>query len=165
MTVIQIVFTTAGSVAQPIQVPLALYGKYKVSILGFQFGSSHTNQQFVQIRSRQLILPFAGANGTLGADIDQSARFPVFAVSGTNANQGGNSQLAIFHPMILYTDFDGVFEAYLVDMVDQVAARLTNAVLTLNVEPVSTVTEDQHEYASQQLNHTYTQLPMRTYQK
>ena len=165
MTVVQIYFTTAGSIAQPIQVPLALYGKYKVSIIGFQLDSNHANQQAVQIRSRQLILPFAGTTGSLGADVNQSARFPIFAICGTNAGQGANSQPPVFHPMILYTDFDGVFEAYLWDMVDQVSARLVFGVLTLNIEPVSTVQEEQHDYASQQLNHTYTQLPMRTYQK
>lgn len=165
MPVVQIYFATAGTIAQPVQVPLALYGKYKVSIINFQVGSTHTNQQFAQIRSRQLMLPFAGANGSFGADIDQSTRFPVFIVSGTTAAQGANSQAIIGFPMVFYTDFDGVFEAYLWDMVDQVSLRAVGAVLTLNVEPVSTVQDEQHDYATQQFDHTFKQLPMRTYQK
>ena len=165
MTVVQIYFATAGTIAQPIQVPLALYGKYKVSIINFQVGSSHNNQQFVQIRSRQLMLPFAGANGSLGADIDQSTRFPVFIISGTTTAQGGNTQAIIASPMVFYTDFDGVFEAYLWDMADQVSLRAVGAVLTLDIEPVSTVQDKQQEYATQQLDHTFKQLPVRTYQK
>ena len=165
MTVVQIYFATAGSIAQPIQVPLALYGKYKVSITGFQCGSNHANQQYVQIRSRQLMLPFAGSTGTLGADVDQSVRFPVFMISGLNANQGANSQPPVFHPLVFYTDFDGVFEAYLWDVADQVSARIVSTILTLDVEPVSTVQEQQHDYATQNLDHTFKQLPSRTYYK
>jgi len=165
MPVVQIYFATAGSIAQPIRVPLALYGKYKVSIINFQVGSSHANQQFAQIVSRQLMLPFAGANGSLGTDIDQSTRFPVFMISGLNANQGANSQAIIGFPMVFYTDFDGVFEAYLWDIADQVYLRATGAVLTLNIEPVSTVQDEQHDYATQQFDHTFKQLPTRTYNK
>lgn len=165
MPVVQLYFTTAGSVSQPIRIPLALYGKYKVNIIGFQGASNHANQQFVQIQSRQLLMPFAGASGTLGTDIDQSVRFPVFILSGTTITAGANTQPNTNFPMTFYTDFDGVFEANLVDIIDQVAVRFICAVLTLNVEPVCTVQEEQHDYASQQLNHTFTQLPVRTYQK
>jgi hypothetical protein len=164
MSTVQLFLTTAGSAAVPIRIPVALYGKYKVVITGFQLDSNHANQQAVQIQSRHFVLPFAGG-GSIGADQNQSVRYPTIIISGTTAAQGANSRPNTIFPITLFTDFDGVIELNLVDIVDQVAARFVCAVLTFTAEPVSTVQADQHEYATQQLSHTFTQVPARTYYK
>lgn len=162
MPVVQIYLTTAGDVSTPVTIPLSLYGKYKVTLMGLSFISTHANQQFIQFRSRQLLLDFAGSYGPIGQDVNQSVRHPTFLVSGTANTSGGNTQVTFGSKAIeLYTEFNGQFEVYLVDLVDQVGARMTSCMLTLDVVPVDTTFGSDAQRMQQDLAHTFTQRPQK----
>jgi len=162
MTIVQIYLTNAGTASAPVRIPLSLYGRYKISIIGLWFSSTYANQQFVQFRSRQLLLDFAGSYSSIGQGIDQSLRHPTFLVSGTQATSGGNTQVDIGNKTLdLYADFNGQFEVYLVDMVDQVPARMTACILCMDVAPVDTTFGSDAQRAVQDLAHTFTQEPQR----
>ena len=161
MPIVQIYLTNAGTIQAPVVIPLSLYGKYKIAIMSCGYISSHTNQQCVQFRSRQLLLDFAGSYASLGTDADQSLRHPSFIVSGTNAVSGGNMQIPTGHRLEFYSEFNGQFEVYLVDLIDQVPARLTACVLTLDITPVDTTFGSESERDKQMLTHTFTQIPKR----
>jgi len=162
MPVVQIYLTTSGDASTPITIPLSLYGKYKVTLMGLSFISTHANQQFIQLRSRQLLLDFAGSYGSIGQDVNQSLRHPTFLVSGTASASGGNTQHTFSNNSIeMYTDFNGQFEVYLVDIVDQVAARMTACMLTLDIVPIDTTFGSDAQRMQQDLVHTYTQRPQK----
>jgi hypothetical protein len=162
MPVVQIYLTTSGDVSNPVLIPLSLYGKYKVTLMGLSFISTHANQQFIQFRSRQLLLDFAGSYGAIGQDVNQSLRHPTFLVSGTATASGGNTQITFGSKAIeLYTDFNGQFEVHLVDLVDQVGARMTSCMLTLDVVPVDTTFGSDAQRMQQDLAHTFTQRPQK----
>ena len=162
MPLLQLYLNSAGTKATPLLITTGLYGKFKVNIIGAWFNS--TTSQAVQLQSRQFILPFAGAvqnlgaGTTIGSNINQSVRYPTFLL---NSNQFQVS--SGYAPLTFYADFDGMIELNLYDILGQTNAVFTACIISLDVEPVDTESQQEARHLTQNLAHTFTQLPIATY--
>ena len=166
MPLCQLLLTSAGTASAPVQIRTNLYGKFKISILGLW--SNVAVSTAVQITSRQFMLPFAGSmvsgTTTVGAATNQSTRYPVFLLNNpatVQYNQG-------YGPMSIYTEMDGSFDIFLYDMISGSANGLTFSannivIISLDVEPVDTKFQQETHTTSQNLAHTFTQVPIPTF--
>jgi len=164
MPLCQLLLTSAGTLSAPLIIRTNLYGKYKVNIIGIW--SNVAVSTAVTINSRQFVLPFSGSliNGTttVGALATQSTRYPTFLINSAGSIQYNHG----YAPLTLYADLDGSFEIVLIDMIAQAPLTMasnTVVILNLDVEPVDTALQAQTHNATNNLAHTFTQLPIPTY--
>jgi len=158
--------TSAGTASAPVQIRTNLYGKYKISICGIW--SNVGVSTAVEINSRQFALPFSGstytAPTTVGLIGNQSTRYPVFLINTSGSIQYNHG----YAPLSIYSDLDGVFDIYLFDMVSGGALTFgsnTFVILNLDIEPVDTQLQQVAHGTTHNLAHTFTQLPVSTYNK
>ena len=165
MPLCQLLLTSAGTISVPLVIRTNLYGKYKIAIHGIWSNVAVTAP--VSINSRQFMLPFSGSIGattgaTVGTLASQSTRYPMFLINTSGSIQYNHG----YAPLSFYSDLDGSFEIVLIDMITQVPlvmASNTVVVLNLDIEPVDTALQAQTHGTTQNLAHTFTQLPVSTY--
>jgi hypothetical protein len=167
MVFLQFYLTTTAQIAgvnytmNPVIVKVPLYGKYKTKILSIQYyGDVNT---VIQIQSRQLALPIVGSDQL---NLNVASRFPYLMIGSYNVSPPHTGT----EPWTFYTDWDGVFEYIIYDVIAKKPLISANFdacdfIINLDVEPVDTPLQNSTINQFVPSEHMFTQLPSKTFKE